>query len=279
MANTSFGSRGVRCWFCQEGRGGFSAWGTSGSAEQLFGVFFLPWQGVWGLQSRGTSGVHSPRNRNQINRSWLQNLTGFWDKWDFGISGHFICHFNKIQNSLWFECAVKSFGSWTVSPLSLSHLWGGEELDVITSLGAEAVLGLVLALSRLCDKLINQGGVGNSLLENTFIPADRLQWVYIFGSPVCTFPWQRPLGPVPPGHVSGDKPTQEQMAPMLRLRWGCALPCLPANPTATNPTFLPAYPWSTFLNSLSTLGVFPDGCLYFFFPFSIFAGLMAAAMS
>lgn len=46
---------------------------------------------------------------------------------------------------------------------------------MITSLGAEAVLGLVLALSRLCDKLINQGGVGNSLLENTFIPADRLQ--------------------------------------------------------------------------------------------------------
>lgn len=126
---------------------------------------------------------------------------------------------------------------------------------------------LVLALSLLCDKLRNQGGPGNSLLEDAFIPADRLQWVYIFGSPVCTFPWQRPLCPVPPGHISGDKPRQEQMAVVLCLRCGCALPCLPRNPTATNPTFLPAYPWSTFLNSLSMLGVFPDGCLLFFFLF------------
>lgn len=61
-----------------------------------------------------------------------------------------------------------------------------------------------------------------------------------------------------------------------RSRWprccGCALPCLPRNATARNPTFLPAYLWSTFLNSLSTLGVFPDGCLYLFFlslPFSL----------
>lgn len=103
---------------------------------------------------------------------------------------------------------------------------------MVTSSGAEAVLGLggascvtpqVLLTIKIIIKiyimLINQDGVGNCLLENAFIPAERLQQVHVFGSPVCAFPWQRPLGPVPPGHVSGDKPRQEQMA--LEL-WLCA---------------------------------------------------------
>lgn len=67
------------------------------------------------------------------------------------------------------------------------------------------------------------------------------------------FRWQTQAGADGPGAVA------------LHPWCGCALPCLPRNPTATNPTFLPAYPWSTFLNSLSSLAVFPDGCLLFFF--------------
>lgn len=255
----------------QEGRVGFLAWGTSGSAEQLFGVFFWPWQDLRALV-RGSIEVFTA----PITEIRFTGL-GFRIWQDFGISEHFICHFNKIQNFLWFECAVKWVGSWTVSPLChifeevRSSMWSlvwGQKLFLALVVPCAGPKLLVWLLRRCWQT--DKSRWGGKLWKMLYPSWKAAVSVHFWEPPVA--------GPSVLSLLATFQVTKPG-----RSRWprccGCALPCLPRNATARNPTFLPAYLWSTFLNSLSTLGVFPDGCLYFFFVSSIFAGLMTAAMS